>query len=207
MISISRGRIGRIVALPTAAALALAVGLGTPTAEASTSQICGNGGSGYCLNDWGGAGQPGDQVNMYYGGTRNDDFYVQEVNRCNGYYKVTSTCPFSHTAWDEDLYGDDIVEVVDTNNEGECVATMGGSFDPNYASLGSCANPVSGSGGANGVIDVLWPQSCGDFLLNRYWTDANEGDETFLASSGYVGGPAYFVSSGTCWGGFYLSGP
>ncbi len=47
MISILRGRIVRIVALPAAAALALVVGLGTQTAGASNSQVCGNGGSGY----------------------------------------------------------------------------------------------------------------------------------------------------------------
>jgi hypothetical protein len=71
-----------------------------------------------------------------------------------------------------------------------------------------CANPLSGSGGANGVINVLWPQSCGSFFMNRYWTDANRGAESFLASGNAVGNQAIYSSpGGTCWGGFNLFAP
>ena len=213
MISIVRGKIVKFVALP-GAALALVVGLGVHPAGASTSQVCGNGGSGYCINDWGGAGRSGDQVNMYYGGTSNDDFYVQAVNRCSGHDTVQSTdwhnatnCPFGNKTWDSDLHGDYIVQVTYTNNSVECVASKGSNVDSFYAVLGVCANPLNGSGGANGVIDVLLPQQGCDFLVNRYWTDASGGPEVSLESSGYVGGPAYFLNPGTCWGGFQFFGP
>jgi len=43
-----------VLSLP-AAPLTLALGLSTQ-AQAAASQVCGNGGTGYCLNDWGGAG-------------------------------------------------------------------------------------------------------------------------------------------------------
>src|SRR5215471_2534943 len=112
MISIARSRIVRVAALP-GAALALVVGLGVQPAGASTSQVCGNGGSGYCLNDWGGAGHSGDAIKMYYGGTTNDDFYVQKVNWCSGHDTVQSRgrgdstdCPFANTNWDYNLRGD-----------------------------------------------------------------------------------------------------
>lgn len=75
------GRAIRVLILP--AALTLALGL-TTQAQATPSQVCGNGGSGYCLNDWGGAGHSGDVIKMFNGGTTNDDFFVQKVNRCSG---------------------------------------------------------------------------------------------------------------------------
>jgi hypothetical protein len=209
VISILRRRVA-MVAVVSMAALTLAVGLGTPAAVASTSQVCGLAGSGYCLNDWGGGGQPGDAVNMYYGGTANDDFYVQEVNRCNGYYKVTSSCPFGNSL-DSQYAGDDIVQIVYTNNQSQCVATMGGDYDSTFATLNSCANPVTGAGGADGVIDVI-SGTCyqsggtGDTFVNRYWS--TPGSVAFLDSGGAVGAPALFEPELiTCWGGFTLSGP
>jgi hypothetical protein len=212
MISIARRRVARVVALP-GAALALVAWLGVQPALASSSQVCGNSGTGYCLNDWGGAGQSGDAVKMYYGGTTNDDFYVQEVNWCSGHDTVQSTaaphhdstnCPFANTNWDANLAGDPIVQVTYINNTTQCVATTSSP----KAVLGSCANPLSGSGGANGVINVLWNQSCGAYFMNRYWTDANSGNDTFLASGNAPGNQAQFtVGGGTCWGGFNLFAP
>jgi hypothetical protein len=212
MISIVHRRIVKVVALP-GVALALVAWLGVQPALASSSQVCGNGGSGYCLNDWGGAGQSGDAVKMYYGGTSNDDFYVQKVNWCSGHDTVQSTaapwhdstnCPFANTAWDANLHGYAIVQVTYINNTNECVATASAA----KAVLGVCADPLSGSGGANGVINVLWPQSCGSYFMNRYWTDANGGRESFLASGNAVGNQAIYTSpGGTCWGGFNLFAP
>jgi hypothetical protein len=213
MISILRGRIARVVALPVAVALALALGLGTQTAEASNSQVCGNSGSGYCLNDWGGAGASGDAIKMYYGGTRNDDFYVIEVNRCEGSYTVTSTyygdssnCPFGTTGLDNEFWGDPIVEIVDTNAETECVA----SNSSDYAVLGSCANPINGSGGADGVIMVSI-EACyspyGYGFVDRYTSDPHS-KPYYLTSGGNPGVQAYYGSSSvSCWNGFQYFSP
>jgi hypothetical protein len=200
MISIMRRRIVKVVALP-GAALALVAWLGVQPALASSSQVCGNGGSGYCLNDWGGAGQSGDAVKMYYGGYSNDAFYVQKVNRCSGHDTVQSTgyhdatnCPFTSTALDYDFRGYSIVQITYINNTNECVATASAA----KAVLGVCADPLSGSGGANG----------GSFFMNRYWVEANGGKESFLASGNAPGNQAiYTVGGGTCWGGFQLFNP
>lgn len=205
-----RSKIIRMAGVP-GAVLALVALLSVQPASASSSQVCGNGGSGYCLNDWGGAGQSGDAVKMEYGGTTNDAFYVQKVNRCSGHDTVQSiergdstNCPFANANWDYTLRGDPIVQIVYINNTSECV---GSASSPN-AVLGVCADPLSGSGGANGVVNVLWPQSCGSYFMSRYWTDANGGQDTFLSSGNAVGNQAnYTVGGGTCWGGFQLFNP
>jgi hypothetical protein len=58
------------------------------------------------------------------------------------------------------------------------------------------------------VINVLWPQACGSYFMNRYWTDANGGRDTFLQSGDAVGNQAHYtVGGGTCWGGFQLFDP
>jgi hypothetical protein len=201
-----RGRLLR-TAVVLLTATALAAGFGTQAALASTSQMCGNGGTGYCLNDWGGAGQPGDAIKMYAGGTTNDDFYVQAVNRCNGSYIATTSCPFSSSANNNFAAGGDIVQIVDTNNESECVASTT-SF---HAVLGSCANPISGAGGANGVIMVTHFAECSGGLgdvgfIDRYASDAQ--GLSWLASGGNPGVQAYYsLGLVTCWGGYQLFAP
>lgn len=210
MISIVRSRIVRMAAL-LAATLTLVVGLGAHTASASTTQVCGNGGSGYCLNDWGGRGASGDAIKMYYGGTTNDYFFVQKVNRCDGGDTVTSTayndpsnCPFADTMLDHDLRGYSIVQITYINNTTMCVASTG-SY---YAVLGSCADPLSGSGGAQGVIMVLSQQTGGYVFIDRYVSDQS-GAQAFLTSGGNVGVQAnyYGYYGETYWGGFQIFDP
>jgi hypothetical protein len=213
MISIVRSRIGRVVALP-GLVLTLVVGVGVQAAGASTSQVCGNGGTGYCLNDWGGGGASGDAVKMYYGGTANDDFYVQEVNRCSGqdtvqsvYYHDSTNCPFGNTGLDQQFWGDPIVQITYTNNESQCV----GSTSSDYAVLASCANPISGSGGGTGVIMVTVEAPCSshtDFAFADRYASDQHGRAYWLTSGGNVGVQAYYGSSNvSCWNGFQYFAP
>jgi hypothetical protein len=207
MISTLHSRIVRVVALPTVA-LSLLVGLGTQGAGASSSNVCGNSGSGYCLNDWGGHGGSGDAVKMYYGGVANDDFYVQDINRCGGdtvtatSFHDASNCPFATVSLDNDFRGQHIVQIVDTNSETECV----GSTSSDTAVLASCANPISGSGGAQGVIMV---QALGgtppNSFLNRFVSDQHSAAR-FLTSGGNPGVQANYNSE-TIWGGYQVFGP
>lgn len=204
MISILRGRTVRIAAL-LAAVMALAVGLGTPAAGASISQVCGNEGSGYCLNDWGGAGASGDAVKMYYGGTRNDDFYVQDVNRCNGGYRVTarsygdaSNCPFADVSLDSNYRGQPIVQITYTNNSVMCV----GSTSSDFAVLGVCADPITGSGGAQGVIMIQVGGAPPAFFVDRYASDQHSAAR-FLTSGGNLGVQANYNGQ-TIWGGYQV---
>jgi hypothetical protein len=178
-----------------------------PAAQAS-SQICGNAGSGYCMNAWNG----GPYVKMYNGGYYNDNFYYRVITACSGQAFVQSTaygdrtnCPFFNSGADQAYHGDLIVELVYGNN-GECVGTGGSGSYPDYGYLGACGNG-SGSGAANGVVDVKVPDICysGAALVNRYWTDKDSPyyvNSAYVTSGGSVGAPLYVgdTSSYTCWG-------
>jgi hypothetical protein len=208
MIGMLRNRMVRVIAIP-AAALALTAGLGIQAVSAASSAVCGNAGTGYCLNDWGGNGNANDAVKMYYGGTRNDDFYVQDVNRCSGGDKVTTSenlqpdCPFADTQLDAFFQGQTIVQITDTDSETECV----GSTGSDNAVLTPCADPLSGSGGGQGVIMVEIPKSTGgDVFLDRFVIDQTSGNNGYLTSGGNPGVQANFNGQ-TIWGGFQQFGP
>ena len=188
--------------LLVAAAFLLPFLAAVPAAQASSPNICGNGGSGYCINAWNG----GPYVKMYYGGYSNDNFYIRDVYMCSGSDLVQSTahgeatnCPFSNQNLDSDpnFWNHPIVEVVYGNN-GECVGTSANG----YGYLGSCGNSA-GSGAINGAFNVLWYDSgCGYAFVNRYWTNHNS-DASYWVSGGnpntylYVGRQEAW----TCWGG------
>lgn len=184
-------------ALIVAAAVLLPLLVAAPAAQAQTSQICGNGGSGYCINAWNG----GPYVKMYYGGYSNDNFHLQQVYVCSGYSTVQSkyygdstNCPFSDAIADQVLWTDPIEEVVYGNN-GECIGTT--ANDAAY--LGSCGN-IYGTGAIDGAFDVLDVSAGCDDLYNRYWSNAY-GVLSGLTSGGNPGTP---LSAGygeaTCWG-------
>lgn len=203
MIGMLRNRMVRVIAVP-AAVLALTAGLGIQAVSAANSAVCGNGGTGYCLNDWGGAGNTNDAVKMYYGGTRNDDFYVQDVNRCSGDDKVTSSenlqpdCPFASATLDGFFKGDTIVQITDTDSETECI----GSTSSDNAVLTPCADPLGGSGGGQGVIMVEVPKKTGGpAFLDRFVADQPSGGAGYLTSGGNPGVQANFDSE-TQWGSF-----
>jgi hypothetical protein len=146
---------------------------------------------------------------MYYGGVANDDFYVQDVNRCGGRDMVTAisfgdaaNCPFGTVALDNDFRGQHVVQIVDTNSETECV----GSTSSDTAVLASCADPLSGSGGGQGVIMV---QSLGGTppnpFVSRFVSDQHSTAH-FLTSGGNPGVQANYNSE-TIWGGYQVFGP
>jgi hypothetical protein len=173
----------------------LALGAGIAPAAASQQQICGDYGSGYCLNDWGNGGI-GNAVKMYYGNSSNEDFYVQAIDRCGGGDKVTASCPFTNRSIDSDLIGDEIVQV---RYGGNCIASSAGGA----AVMGKCNTPSTGNGGAMGTVDVIWLGS----LANIYWANEAAGDVACLQSGGNPGLQAtYLVEYAgepgcTSWGG------
>jgi hypothetical protein len=173
----------------------------------ASNEICGNYGNGYCLNAWSG-GVSGSAVKMYYGGNNShDDFIVTTVNACDGGDISTPTCPFANTALDNKYRGQPVVEY---KYEGTnlCIATTSAG----KAVLGTCDNPGTASGGADGVLFVEWysanncepadatPQGL-HYAINRYWSDADGTAET-LQSGGNPGVQAYLNYGGfnTCWG-------
>jgi hypothetical protein len=171
-----------------------------PAAGASSTAICGNDGSGYCINAWNG----GPYVKMYYGGYTNDNFYLRGVYLCSGSDTVQSTqhqdatnCPFSNPNLDSLFWGNTIVEAVDANN-GECVGTTSNG----YGYLGSCGNS-QGSGAINGAFNALnYNSGCGYRLANRYWSN-QYSSQYYWVSGGNPGTYLYLngQDSWTCWGG------
>lgn len=165
---------------------------------APASQICGNAGSGYCMNDWnnGGSGSP---VKMYNGGYANDDFFTEYVDRCT-VASVTPTCPFNDRNLDAHYNNSPIFQIVYAPN-GLCV--VAGASGGAQAALGKCANTNTGQGGANGVLQVkAASSSCPHGVaINVFWTNSNNLVH-YLLSGGNPGQPLYLNSgSYTCWGG------
>lgn len=193
-----------VKALLIFAAVLLPFLAGIPAAHAQTPAICGNTGSGYCINAWNG----GPAVKMYYGGYSNDSFQEIPVYPCSGqdtvqsttYNNETTDCPFINTVLDNEFEGDRIVEILYRN--GQCVADAMGD-----GGLGACGD-VYGNGAANGAFDVLAPCPGGWFIVNRYWTnqDGPHGTGEYWASGGNPGTNLIIGNpSGTCWGGSGLS--
>lgn len=145
-------------AIPLMCVMCLA---GAPAAQAAAvTNVCGNGGSGYCLNAWNG----GPYVRMYYGHSSNENFQVEGVDTCMGSGAVMSTragdpinCPFSDPNLDYNLRGAPTVRIVYFLPSGtgiKCVGTgnLNGQRDVGY--LGSCGDPY-GNGIIQGGIDVV----------------------------------------------------
>jgi hypothetical protein len=180
--------------LLAAAVLLLPFLAAVPSANAATYQICGNSGTGYCMNAWNG----GPDVKMYNGGVANDNFYTHNVYMCGGGDKVTTSCPFSTAALNNLFHNDTIVEVVDGNN-GKCIGTSSSG----YGYLGACGDATTGSGAVNGAFDVIhYNTGCGNALANRYWSD-HYSSQYYLKSGGNPGTYLYLngQDSWTCWGG------
>jgi hypothetical protein len=183
--------------LPVALAAAL---LSSGTASAAQQQICGNSGSGYCLNAWNG----GPAVKMYYGSSSHEDFYTELVPLCNGSY-VTSTCPLANHIYDNELKGAEIEQIVYAPT-GQCV----GSDSSGHGTLTGCNSVVTGTGGGNGTIQIVYGEpGCYGFppadLLNRHYTDLNDAWRN-VESGGNPGQPLIMNASiiegqPTCWGG------
>lgn len=170
------------------------------SAHASDPNICGNGGTGYCLNAWNG----GNFVKMYYGGYSNDNFEVYQLtNMCNhGKVDEHTSCPFTAgSGLNTEFQGDAIVAIQYLNATDSCVGSTVGTD----ATLTLCPD-LSGNGGGNGTIMAISPISpvCfGDFAygqyVDRYWSD-NVKQAAYLDSGGNPGAQAYYgTGDGTCW--------
>lgn len=170
-------------------------------AFATQQQICGNGGSGYCMNNWSNSGN----VKMEYGGATYEDFQAIELTgMCNG-GRVTDNCPFSNTSYDTTEANDGAIVVqIEYAPWFECITGSGAD-----AVIGTCA-ANNGTGGANGVIQVLdsnrggCNQGSEGILFNRYATNTS-GQLSVVQSGGNPGKPLLLNYRGaegtyTCWG-------
>jgi hypothetical protein len=187
-----------------AAAVALAGGMALATGTAPAlagqqQQICGNLGSGYCLNDWNNRGS-GFPVLMYYGGNPNENFTVQFINRCGGHSYVTAPgtgfgnayCPFASHQLDLNLAGASIVQL-HYQFTNLCVAANTANAQ---AVMGDCNATSNGTGGSVGTVQII---QGGAFLVNLHYTTGNS--EVGLQSGGNPQKPVYMNSATmTEWG-------
>jgi len=194
-------------------ALVLALGLTGILAatQANASQwtnVCGNGGTGYCINDWNNNTNNGAPIKMYYGGYTNDHFNIITVAACHdgsgAHTTIQSDCLGDWGTNNAFLIGATIVQVFYQNVGDVCLATDGGA----NVVVGNCANPADGTGGSNGVLMAIrHPTGCTasykQVLSDRYWDHlTNNGGSIDLQSGGNPGVQAFFQgkSGSTCWG-------
>lgn len=178
------------------------------TSSISITELCGNGGSGYCLNDWNNGGN-NNPINMYYGGYANNAFGIyQLIAMCNhGKVEILpgGGCPFAvGSGLNSKLNGAPIYAIAYNNDPGYCLGT--GNTDPN-AILTPCPSS-SGTGGGWGTIFVLagTPGVCSSshqfYFTSVHWSFL-DGELAALQSGGNPGVQAFVTSFGpasTCWG-------
>jgi hypothetical protein len=177
-------------------------------AFAAQQRICGNGGSGYCMNDWNNqtAGYP---VLMYYGGDPNENFSYQKIDRCDGHNYVTAPsagigttyCPFASQSIDAAYAGAPIVQLR-YGSTNLCVAANTAN---GHGVMGDCNSVSTGTGGATGTVQIE-DLNYGN-LINLYYTN-QLGSNSFtydgLSSGGNPEQPLYMNSDEgnlTVWGG------
>jgi hypothetical protein len=181
-----------------AACTGLLLGTSQAAGASATSQVCAQAGTGYCLNDWGGAGRAGDTVAMYYNdNTNNNDFEIQFISGCVG-PGGTSCAQIRYLG----------------SNNNLCLAaeTPSGAVGTTGV-LGTCGNASQGGNGAAlGVIQwVTDPSWCnvGHFqngvgLENRYFTQKT-GSAKYVQSGGAVGKAVNLIgvddNTSSCWQG------
>jgi hypothetical protein len=175
------------------AALALAASIAVSAAAAS-AEMCGNHGSGYCMDDWNDGGYT-NPVKMYYGGGNNEYFGAIQVDPCHSHYRVTWSCPFTKKRWDRTYHNDPVVEIA--YSSGLCLGTA----STGDGELQPCGYDQYGDGAGGGTIMV---NDLHGALIDRYWTNKT-GTLRRVCSSGYLGGAVFTSYLGTnagCeWGG------
>jgi hypothetical protein len=221
-------RISRRLALGIASAATLLATAAVPAMASSTSNtptpsdpvartatqatlginsICGNGGSGYCLNAWGGGGN-NLPVKMYQGGVANDNYSVLALSlMCHdGHVHANAPygpCPFeSGTGLNTQMDGAAIIAIKDNRN-GLCVGTT--SSDVGAVEV-ACPDALGNGGGWGSIYATTRSTACPNsnqfFAQSRYWSNAYDAKSS-LASGGNVGVQAFVAhnnSTATCWG-------
>jgi hypothetical protein len=198
----------KVLSVLVVGGLAVALGLtGQVKAWATQIQICGNGGSGYCLNDWGGHAVVGNPIKMYYGGNSYEDFYtvvLQSTCGGAGYITGTQSCWSQWGSGGANIVGSDIVAIV--YGPGGC---LGSDQSTGLAIITTCPN----QNGTNGGFGTVWALSQTgplgsneDVAYSRPWSSAYSPSLGCLESGGNPGVQAdasQIDQNGVCtvWGG------
>ena len=180
---------------------------GVTPATLGINSICGNGGSGYCLNAWNGGGN-GAQVKMFNGGVANDNYSVLSLSlMCHdGHVHANAPygpCPFENgTGLNTQMDGAAIIAIKDNRN-GLCVGT---NSDDLGAIEAACPDALGNGGGWSTIYATTRSSACPNsnqfYAQSRYWSNAYDAKSS-LASPGFSGGQAFVANAqptGTCWG-------
>lgn len=189
-----RSRIG-VLAFSGLAALALITGTSVMPAHASGGAICAQSGTGFCMNNWNGAG---GAIKMGQQGWPNQSFSAVQLTTMCGHGTVTGTCPFSNLALDSILFGEPIVKVA--YSTGGCLGLSNSGGSSGFMETCPGAN---GTGGGWGTVMVE------DFGCNVHLDDVRATDNGGTStpfnwrSPGVVGGQVVTTTNrdgGSCWG-------
>lgn len=169
-------------------------GLGAAPAMAA-GQICAQGGTGYCLNDWNGGGI-GASIKMGQNGWPHQAFgTVHLTGMCGNGGFVAANCPNSTAS--TYLFGEPIVAI--KYSGGGC---LGSGNSDDRAFLVTCPDN-NGNGGGWGSIQIQDGTCSGNsavILANSHFTGL-DGRVVEVVSGGAVGAQALVDStSGSCWG-------
>jgi hypothetical protein len=162
----------------------------------ASQEICAQSGSGYCLNDWNGAGS-GGAVKMYNSGVTNDNWqWIQLTGYCNRGY-VDPSCPFPVGSGLDTTLNENPIFEMKSSVSGACIGTDIYS----NANLGACP-PIGGTGvGSNIWVQHYIGPSSYDYI-NVYWSGqrGNSGP-AYLESGGAIGAQAFVTAyGGSVWG-------
>lgn len=197
----------RALTVLAAALLAIGLPISSPAYASSVPEVCGNGGSGYCLNDWGNAA--GGAVKMEFGGVANDNFILTLVYACNNSDEVSSSCDSQWGAQGHTLDGSLIFEIrynrQGSPGFGQCVGTNG-SGDAVLTACGDAAGKGAGNGAIMAFLDRGSP-ACGSstraLYVDRYYS-SHYNVLAFLQTGGNPGISAFLnytdKATATCWG-------
>ena len=188
-VAVRRLRRCRTVIAALFAAAGLIMGLEAMPAFAAgptVAQFCQTSSGNYCLNDWNGANAA---VQMYGGGTGNEEFVAERVTgRCNDGL-VDSSCPFNSSTFNSRYSGFPIVQLwyqPSGTSKPLCVGTdINDPSAPSLAYLSGCNTSAQGTGGGTGTIFI----DHDGYLINLYWSNgSSDGNAACMSGTASNGG-------------------
>jgi len=174
----------------------------------STNALCGNGGTGYCLNDWNNGGN-GNPIKMYYGHSSNETFNIYYLTgMCgDGHVHTSPACPFANGSGLNAQYNTSVIVKIEYAFSGLCVGT---TQNDNHTILTPCPDNNGNNGGWSSIWVLAGESGCfssfQSLFESRYWSNqysANQYDTSGSLQSGGNPGVQALVPPGsdnTCWG-------
>ena len=173
-----------VIAAATASLIVPTVIVAASSPAQAAGQICENGGSSLCLNDWNGTSS--GAVKMGQNGWTHQNFGVFQLTTACGAGRVTHTCPFTVGTGLNDQMFDSIIVATKYLGNGQCVGT---GQNTRGAVLTTCPSN-GGTGGGWGTLTVerqnvnnCFSQNGDTQLMNVHWSSADVTDDNLVGST------------------------